>query len=670
MNELLKVVLSLSVSGSLPLLLLLLGRPLYRDRLSKGWQYYIWLVVVARLLLPLSPEVSPVGALFREGSPSAPPAQTLSPIEEVSGTAAGVQTPVRREGNAPAAASHAGVDLFPLLWLGGALVLLTRKVTAYQSFARCIQAGREEVSDTALLDRLAQLGEQAGIERPVELYVNSLAASPMLLGFFRPCIVLPTADLPEADFTYTVLHELTHLRRRDMLYKWLVQLTLCLHWFNPLVWRMAGEISRTCELSCDEAVLRTLTPEERRAYGDTLVRALAAGGGCHNSLASTLSGGAEQLKERLRAIMTYQKKSWLTVGLSLLLAAGLTTGAAAAGAYRGPVKAEGDFILSAPAERKAALERQLVEAYAAHGVDQRGPHYSYRGQPVNILLDLRPDGSVNTLSTDPEGMVNIRILRDGEGAVTGVEYLSDEEAAALLEDMEDEDGEDIQDEEEADCPDSGPDDPAMPLELAHVAGGEVVWLGDFYLDYGDRIRYDVLAQAGSDMQVGFAPPGDSALDTTYFSVHNWRGETEGLRCTASFLFTSEFPVRPGEYRLFLRSTGEALTHITGSISVTASGTGVVKLSPEDLPEAVFNALGRCDPNRWYALQYDGRQYIRCGGFTRSFGWQPVRTQSGWQISIETFRKEEPGGLLLSVPEGELDLRVDGEPVGYTVMRCS
>jgi len=122
-----------------------------------------------------------------------------------------------------------------------------------------------------------------------------------------------------------------------------------------------------------------------------------------------------------------------------------------------------------------------------------------------------------------------------------------------------EDGEDIQDEEKADCPDSGPDDPAMPLELAHVAGGEVVWLGDFYLDYGDRIRYDVLAQAGSDMQVGFASPGDSALDTTYFSVHNWRGETEGLRCTASFLFTSESPVRPGEYRLFLRSTGEALT---------------------------------------------------------------------------------------------------------------
>ena len=54
MTALMKLILSLSLSGSLLILLLLLFRPLYRNRLSKSWQYYIWIVVILRLLLPAS----------------------------------------------------------------------------------------------------------------------------------------------------------------------------------------------------------------------------------------------------------------------------------------------------------------------------------------------------------------------------------------------------------------------------------------------------------------------------------------------------------------------------------------------------------------------------------------------------------------------------------------
>ena len=69
MERLFITVLSLSLSGSLLMLPLLLCRPLYRERLSKRWQYYIWLVVAVRLLLPFAPGVGPVGALFREAFP-------------------------------------------------------------------------------------------------------------------------------------------------------------------------------------------------------------------------------------------------------------------------------------------------------------------------------------------------------------------------------------------------------------------------------------------------------------------------------------------------------------------------------------------------------------------------------------------------------------------------
>ena len=345
MAEYLKVPVSLSLSGSLVILVLLLCGPLLRGRVSRRWQYYVWLIAVFRLLLPLSPEASPIGTLFRE--PEAPPAvQAASPyaaetVPARAGTAPKPLPPPQPSVPPPDRAFDGipPAEALALAWLGGALVLMVWRVSAYLHFLRCLRAGRREVSDPALLDLLARTGEELKVRRPVELWENPLAASPMLLGLFRPRIVLPSAAVSEADFRCTALHELTHYRRRDLLYKWLVQLTVCLHWWNPLVWVMAREIDRACELACDEAVLRRLKPEERLSYGDALLRALESGGGYRAARGSvSLGESAELLKERLSAIMNFKKPSRWTALLSLVLAAALTTGAAAAGAYTGPAK--------------------------------------------------------------------------------------------------------------------------------------------------------------------------------------------------------------------------------------------------------------------------------------------------------------------------------------------
>ena len=150
-----------------------------------------------------------------------------------------------------------------------ALILMIRKITIYQSFVKYIRAGCAEVEDLDRLEQFGRLVEQSGVKTAVELTTNHLISSPLLIGFFHPCIVLPTERLTESEFQYTILHELTHYKRRDMFYKWLVQLTLCVHWFNPLVYLMGREVERACELSCDEAVIRGLDPQGRRAYGDT-----------------------------------------------------------------------------------------------------------------------------------------------------------------------------------------------------------------------------------------------------------------------------------------------------------------------------------------------------------------------------------------------------------------
>lgn len=119
-----------------------------------------------------------------------------------------------------------------------------------------------------------------------------------------------------------------------MFYKWLVQITVCLHWFNPLVYVMSREINRACEFSCDEAIISKLDYNSVQEYGRTLLDAMVKAGNYKESLASvTLNENKELLKERLGAIMSFKKKSKLRTVFSTVFTAGILCAAAFTGAY-------------------------------------------------------------------------------------------------------------------------------------------------------------------------------------------------------------------------------------------------------------------------------------------------------------------------------------------------
>lgn len=96
----------------------------------------------------------------------------------------------------------------------------------------------------------------------------------------------------------------------------------------------------------------------------------------------------------------------------------------------------------------------------------------------------------------------------------------------------------------------------------------MVWLGDFDLDIGDQIRYDISAETGNGLQVGFARPGDEALQVVYYSVKNLRQQGRPLQCAAAFTFAP--PTGSGTYCLFLRSVDGTLGNVQGSVSITSA----------------------------------------------------------------------------------------------------
>ena len=342
MNEFMKILLSLSVSGALLLLLILGLKPLYKNRFSKRWQYYIWIIVALRFLFPFTPNTTIVGSLFEKFDTAAItneiPTIPNVPVQVSPGNNEAEPIQTNRDMTAAAALEpfNKYVCLF-FIWSALALVLFVRRITVYQGFIQYIKAGNTEVSDIKILNLLSDCEEKLNIKTRVELSYNSLIASPIMIGFFRPRIVLPVHELEDKELSYIFVHELTHYKQRDMFYKWLIQIVVCVHWFNPFVYLLEKEVNKSCELSCDEKAISILDEKAKREYGDTLISFLKSNNLYKSSLASvTLTEGAEQLKERLGAIMKFRKKSKVITAITAIFTVIVCVCFFVTGAYAAP----------------------------------------------------------------------------------------------------------------------------------------------------------------------------------------------------------------------------------------------------------------------------------------------------------------------------------------------
>ena len=360
-RQIIQELLILSLSGTALGFLFLLLRPLTKKVFSWKWHYYLWLVVLLRLLAPvhidagLFPEVPRWGEVqlqesgagqSRSGDRAAASGQDQAlEYETASGqdqaseyeTASGQDQALEYE----AASGQTGDRIqtvlhgLALIWIFGAALALILRIYHYRKFVCHVKADCVRV-ETDEIQKLANtLGQKFHIKKWLWIYESSLVASPVLIGIRRPFIVLPKGTVEAEDAELVLRHEFTHLKRHDLWYKWLYQLALCVHWFNPFLHVFGKYLDRDCELSCDEAVIAPLSEEERRSYGNLLLDTAERQSRIHRSvLSATLSEGKENLRQRLQSILSFRKRGIAAAGLSALIFAGAAALAACAPAMR------------------------------------------------------------------------------------------------------------------------------------------------------------------------------------------------------------------------------------------------------------------------------------------------------------------------------------------------
>ncbi|MBL9207828.1 MAG: hypothetical protein JNN01_22285 [Opitutaceae bacterium] len=282
--------------GWLILSLLVLRLPLLRLT-GPRWCFALWLLVAGALVVPIRAPLS----IFRPGldrffSLPVPSAEPVTPSQSSTSSAAtlapAVEAPARAESPAdessdvvslPAVdgnpSQNAWISGLALFWLVGTIGLVGLRLMAAARLHRRLARSGTAPADAALVAAVASGCEELGLRTVPAIVITPLVTSPALCGILRPRLLFPVgfaAQLSPDELRWVILHELAHLRRRDLLSHSLLQLACAIHWFNPLVWVAARLARQDGEMACDDFVLRHARPTDPAAYGRALLSVLGA----------------------------------------------------------------------------------------------------------------------------------------------------------------------------------------------------------------------------------------------------------------------------------------------------------------------------------------------------------------------------------------------------------
>lgn len=293
-------------------LILLLFRRLAGDRLPKWSFVLLGDLTLLRLLCPL--DLSTVFSVYRllrpKGSvtaflaPNVTELEPTAPMTVIHGGAAG--------GQVLSEPSH-GITfsaLLPWLWLAGVVVLgaafAVTYLRCYRRFALSLPA---EDPDTLAWKQANPL------RRSYSIRISQEITSPLTYGVLRPVILLPK-ELDRDALDLVLTHEWTHIRRWDTLRKLVMALTLTVHWFNPLVWVLYGQMNRDIELACDQGVLSRMEEDSRKSYALALLNLEERQAGVMPLYNGFSRSGIE---ERVRSIMKNRRPTLLISAVALML---------------------------------------------------------------------------------------------------------------------------------------------------------------------------------------------------------------------------------------------------------------------------------------------------------------------------------------------------------------
>ncbi len=400
------------IASTLLMLAVLVLRGPVRRSFGAGIAYALWVLPVARLLLPpmpgqgwFSPILNPIldklmltqviGGLLNPANLTPIAAEQAVLVAELQSSAGRVDIaaipPAIVDHGAPLAAVLVGV------WLIGALLFMAWHLVRYWRFCGLMLSHARSISTG-----------------PVRVIRTDAASGPLAFGIWRKYIAFPSDFDTRYDADEQALamaHELTHHARGDLIANWVALIVLALHWFNPVAWRAFRAFRADQEMACDERVLAGRSAAVRHAYGRAIVKSAHGGAvaaACHLHTINDLKGRLRMLaKDRVSSAR-------MATGMAAVVAiAAVTLGVTASG--------------TEAAVPDAALDKDLVPLASVASAPAAPPAAPVAPQSATDA-PTPPKSAAPAAPAAPEAKVERRtkiIIRNKDGKVETIDLKGD-----------------------------------------------------------------------------------------------------------------------------------------------------------------------------------------------------------------------------------------------------
>jgi beta-lactamase regulating signal transducer with metallopeptidase domain len=289
--------------------IILLAQFLLRRRLSPAWRYGLWFLLLARLLMPITPRSAL--SVFNLAKWTPPPAALATPmpapVPEVRPTVSApsephyvadvqaVTEPLVGTASIPEPGFTRGMPTAPVTtvafspvkappwmlfataaWFSGVLILTMRSLWLNHRFRRRL-AGYMPVSNESVRGLTQECAKLLHLKANLTIIETAEVDSPAVYGLWHKRLLLPEGlrqQLTAEELRHVLLHELAHIKRRDPELNWLMTVLHLLHWFNPVLWFAFARMRADRELATDELALAHTRQRDRNCYGETVLKVL------------------------------------------------------------------------------------------------------------------------------------------------------------------------------------------------------------------------------------------------------------------------------------------------------------------------------------------------------------------------------------------------------------
>lgn len=266
-----------SVEASILILAVLGLRMMLGTRLSPTWRIGLWMLVGAKLMLPaFIPAGFGLGSWLQKDNAAVATPAAVTPIEFMAPStpaASPAEPSISNSASMPSSAFNL-TQILLVAWLIGVAAVFAIAFIRQQRFNALLRR-RPRASQPLLRALVASLSHKAGVKKAVSVVLMPAGTTPAMVGIRQPKLLLPEdwdTRFDERSLRHVMLHELLHVKQRDLLWNWVATAVQALHWFNPLVWFVVSRFQADRELRCDAGALEILAPSERLDYGHTLLR--------------------------------------------------------------------------------------------------------------------------------------------------------------------------------------------------------------------------------------------------------------------------------------------------------------------------------------------------------------------------------------------------------------